>query len=600
MSGRARAPPPPAAGGLPSLGLLSLKEAPVAAKASVPVYELTLDGEEEEWDSIDNEDVSAQPRLYKGEKGGEPVPEGGIPLWDEQYPDEVAREAPAKGQNPHKVPFIWTNVYNAMRVRVANKAWRLFYGDKGPVEVQDASGTTTLTPWGKELEDGFHTDENPWRGWSEFSPHYNKLAPGTAAGADSSGDASISRSKNAADVWYKDAHYLAGASIAASAASEVVKLDFKLGSAFRGAYPCHGVDSLVDVTCQPFFDWITKHALLGPVAKFALKEEFATDALDDPENVKKGKKKIVESLRDNLKKSLKAKAELARLTASEDRDVDAIKKEKDKITEAEDQLLDAFDDFRDISGSSNPCPMPPGCLRHQHLRPGGYVYAIASNSLTADAYIGVRYEDWGPALRKTYAEGEMKRFYSCKTTSKAWAVFLGISATGSTLDANVRTRNKEGTERRRRAEAVQAANAAAKVEADADKAEKKRKKEEQQAQRAAGKAAREEQNAAAKEARAEEARQRKAKREEELKELQMLREENARLRAEAEAREAQKTQEAGVTDGEVQRFIDEMLANPEGDNYKDYYRRYTQSDGFENIRDVLQDMKDNPADYTES
>ena len=187
----------------------------------------------------------------------------------------------------------------------------------------------------------------------------------------------------------------------------------------------------------------------------------------------------------------------------------------------------------------------------------------------------------------------MKRFYAADSARKAWAVFLGISATVSTLDANVRKRSKD-PHRKQRAKIVQEAR-------DAAGAERKRKKEKQEAERAEQKA----QTAAAQKVRKTEANEKQALRDDvdsritDLEEqLRRLKEQRATEATQKASQEAMGAEEPTVTNEEVQEFIEKMKSNPEGDDYKMYYERF-ESNGERYIRNLLIDKKENPDAYTD-
>tara|TARA_Y100000389_G_scaffold204251_1_gene255872 strand:- start:2700 stop:4253 length:1554 start_codon:yes stop_codon:yes gene_type:complete len=421
MSKTTRAPPP-VDGGLPSLGLLSLKETrvkeleqqvaklwnsiedglismekdPVAAKASVLVDELEFEGEEDEWGSIDAEDVSSG-RLYKGD-GRE---RENIELWEEKYEKTDAEQ----------VPFIWKNICDILQKKASNRPWRAFYGDK------------EYTP--EFLEAASQDPKHAWKGWSEFSPAYNKLSP------------------NAADVYYTKAHYLADPNLNQEL-TELIKSDGNLSKAFVGGYPNADADAMVDTHCEPLFQWILDCAIRGDVA----------------EHDKKTKNNIVETFKTQLRKLLKAKEALATLQ-KDNVDIEAIQAEKTKISEAVNELTDVFDDFK---GTPNvkACPLPPGCLLHEHLRSGGTVKAVKGNTFAEKKYVGVRYNDWGKLITNPPGQGERHGFYATGAPIPAWFVFLGHSTTGSQLANRRKIRNSRGTDRYEKAQTIKKQRADAK------------------------------------------------------------------------------------------------------------------------------------------
>lgn len=477
MSRTTRAPPP-VDGGLPSLGLLSLKETrvdelerhvakvwnsiedglislekdPVAAKASMTVHKLELTGEEGGSDRIDYEDVSTQARVYTGEK----KKDKSLELWDAKYPDGEARRRPDENEDRHKVPFKWENVYEAMRTRKANGPWRLFYRDHGTKEEYMAR------------------EESAWTGWSPFSPVAHIF--------------SLDSRDDFRDVFYETAHYLADPNSDENA-KNVLALYPGLKYAFSAGCPravsaadlvedpytdyVNGTTSfeshVVETTCRPLFDWISNHSRIGRIAAQKNKTQQGVST----------------EFKENLLQFLEAKAELPGAEASlgdvadsaqVDERNDKIKATKKKIDDAQRSLLHAFDNFKDIPNSRNPCPMPPGCLRHEHLRPGGTVDAIARNGLTQNVYVGVRLNDWRGLLERP---PNRKGFYSTKSQRLAWGVFLGISTTSSKLDPNVRARSRDSDTRTVATAVMEADKRArqARTEGTQEGAAAKRKKE---------------------------------------------------------------------------------------------------------------------------
>jgi hypothetical protein len=550
MSGGARAPPPAAAGGLPSLGLLSLKEAPVAAKASVyelglqgdelkeapvaakasaPVYELELEGEEDGWDSIDVEDVSTG-RLYRGD-GREAEK---IELWEEKYEDTPAKE----------VPFIWKNICDIFEKKVSNRAWLAVYGKKGytPEELATAS-----------LDSG-----HKWKGWSMFSPAYEKLAPGEKRLEDDSANPEL-RKANAADVYYTKAHYMVDAD-ADPNLQALIASDRNLRKAFLGGYPEGDADAMVDTHCTPLFQWILDYAILGDVA----------------EHDEKTKEQIVETFKTELRKLLKAKAALAILNQGGGGKAD-IEAEEKKIEAAVDELTDVYDDFKARGGKENPCPLPHGCLVHEHLRFGGTVFAVKGKTFAEKKYVGVRYDDWGTSKAAAPpGSGEMYRFYATGSPIQAWFVFLGVSASASTLETGHRLKNKEGTPRYQRAQIVKQRRQTGQVK----RRQEREKREEERKDR---KQARD----AEVEKKREEAEKNKIATEEQYSLLKAMLDDYERMKAQKQldggpnpsgGAGPSSAGSSAVTDEEVRKWIDDMVraknnpANEWYEDYEDYYK----------------------------
>ena len=217
MSGRARAPPPPAEGGLPSLGLLSLKEAPVAAKASV--YELELEGEGDGWISIDEEEVVGRSKTFEFENGNSDD------LWSETY-EETKDEDGKVERKLTAYAWNWDVVHRALCSKMFNQPWLHFYQ--------------------RRSNDGLSEDGSKWLGWSNFSFF----------------DDSARRGRG--DLYYYPAHFMAdeddeGVKKARDAMRDIINDPWKKGDydPFKRGFPGHSIDDLVKA-CKPLFDHIRK------------------------------------------------------------------------------------------------------------------------------------------------------------------------------------------------------------------------------------------------------------------------------------------------------------------------------------------------------
>jgi hypothetical protein len=170
----------------------------------------------------------------------------------------------------------------------------------------------------------------------------------------------------------------------------------------------------------------------------------------------------------------------------------------------------------------------------------------------------------------------MYRFYATGSPIQAWFVFLGVSASASTLETGHRLKNKPGTARYQRAQIV-------KQRREAGQVKRKQEREQREAERKDKKQARD----AEVERKREAAEDASIANDEEYKRLKAMTKEYERRKAQREldggpnpsgGAGPSSAGSSAVTDEEVRKWIDDMVraknnpANEWYEDYEDYYK----------------------------
>ena len=422
MSARAPAPAPPEAGGLPSLGLLSLKEEPVAAKALA--QPLALEGEDDGWVSVEEEDIGVKKAEFTTDARKK------VKLWEgpmmyrevQEMKKNAAtgvmeatgkmKEVPDKEQNAVVLKWNWGGVHEALQDDKFNGPWRTFYGSS---ETAVAAADQT----------------NQWAGWSKFSMiegvndkpfnKYHATAHYMAEQDDPDMDASeralvsakIKDVKKVMDVFRL---YVKGKK------PPEVEVEIARSSPFRDGYPGDTKEELVDA-CQTLTAWMQTRDC-------SLSEDAMAEGFD--------KDKLVETFNKRLRDFLDASEKAEGADAASLLRVDTSQKREE---------LERVNDLFSASGGQKSWEtlmvLPPGCMVHKRLR-SKEIKEIAGTSTTLgeNVYVGARYDYWKAQMRPGAQRPKRYEFYMADTPTKAWFVFLGVILSPSAMDPNTRSKRK--------------------------------------------------------------------------------------------------------------------------------------------------------------
>mgnify|MGYP001502735897 CR=1 FL=1 len=431
-----KAAPPPTAGGLPSLGRLSLKDAPVGCG---PVHGLDVDGEEDDWVLPYPEAVGVKDPKLKLSGGREVV------LWKGEKKENNLR-------------WDYDGVAAALRDSLFNGPWRAFYGDREGPLVSIVEG------------------QEKWMGWSNFSMYDDAFIPQDEKGR-----------------VYHDPHYMAVdddtgvVDARVDTARQLMEPFLKIGcDPFK--FPGYTQKELLDA-CKPLFDYIdaipadkktipegcvqTSEGYPSLGLEFEKRIRDFLDAKDEynaayyvvkdnepapqaaVERLASAKDKMAATRQhaakidiDNMFKYVEPRSLIKGIqemaTASDQGTTNAWTLLGQRYTEAV-----ALDIPRRKKLWTKNMPLPPGWLIHEQLRsPKVLSTAETREVLESKQFLGPTYDYWklvkdlkrqGASIPADYKY----RFWVSGQAKKAWFVFLGIVNAAGGHDDSTITRSKD-------------------------------------------------------------------------------------------------------------------------------------------------------------